>query len=143
VLTVDRVAALHRSTMFAAVPGRDLAAVAQAAVVMELAAGTEIITEGTLGDTLYVVVAGRVRVHRGNRTIAELGPGSTVGELAVLVPEARAASVTAVQPTVVLELRKATLDALLADHPDLAMGIIAWLVETVRRTAALHAADDG
>ena len=37
--------------------------------------------EGAVEAHLYAIVEGRVRVHRGDRTLVELGPGATVGEL--------------------------------------------------------------
>ena len=130
--TVERVVALHRVGLFADVPGRTLAAVAGRATEVEVAAGTPVIIEGAVEDHLFAVVSGRLRVHHGDRTVVELGPGSTVGELAALVPEPRAASVTALEPTTLLRIDKPVLDELLADRPALAGGIIGALVAMVR-----------
>ena len=43
--------------------------------------------KGAVEDHLYAIVHGSLRVHRGDETLAILGPGATVGELAALVPE--------------------------------------------------------
>ena len=131
---VDRVAALHRVQLFAGIPGRVLAAVAEGAVENRLSAGAVLMDEGAVEAHLYAVVEGRVRVHRGDRTLVELGPGATVGELAVLMPAPRAASVTAVEPTLVLRVDKTVLDELLVDWPELAHGVIAELVSRLRAT---------
>ena len=125
---VERVAALHRLDLFAGVPGRVLAAVADATTEVHAAAGDVLIEEGAVEAHLYVVVDGRVRVHRGDQTLVELGPFTTVGELAVLVPQPRTASVTAMEPTLALRLDKAVLDELLVDWPELAHGVIGALV---------------
>ena len=130
--TIDRVVALHRVGLFADVPGRTLAALAQRATEVVVDAGAVVIEQGAVEDHLYAVVAGSLRVHRGDETLATLGPGATVGELAALVPEPRAASVTAVEPTTLLRIDKPLLDELLADRPALANGIIAALVAMVR-----------
>ena len=90
--------------------------------------------EGAVEAHLYAVVEGRVRVHRGDRTLVELGPGATVGELAALVPEPRSASVTVLEPTLVLRVDQAVLDELLVDWPELAHGVIAALVSRLRAT---------
>ena len=66
---------------------------------------------------MYAVVRGRLRVHHGERTITQLGPGSTVGELAALVPEPRSATVTALEPTTLLRIDRPLLEELLADRP--------------------------
>jgi CRP/FNR family cyclic AMP-dependent transcriptional regulator len=130
--TIERVVALQRVDLFADVPGRTLAAVAARATEVDVPAATRVIGEGDVEDHLFVVVAGRIRVHHGDRTVVELGPGSTVGELAALVPEPRAASVTTLEPTTLLRIDKPVLDELLADRPTLARGVIAALVAMVR-----------
>ncbi len=132
---VDRVAALHRVDLFAAVPGRVLAAVAEVATEVRTEVGGVLIDEGAVEASLYAIVEGRVRVHRGDETLVELGPGVTVGELAALVPEPRSASVTALEPTLALRIDKAVLDELLAEWPELGHGVIAALVSRLRAIA--------
>ena len=139
---VSRVATLHRVDLFAGIPGRVLVAVAAASDERHVDAGATIIEEGAVEDHLFVVVDGRVRVHRGGTTLVELGPGAIVGELAVLVPEPRSATVTALEPTHLLTVRKPVLDELLLDWPELANGVIASLVAKLRAAAA-HTAPNG
>ena len=133
--TIERVVALQRVTLFADVPGRTLASLARRASEVEVPTGTLVIAEGAFEEHLYAIVRGRLRVHHGERTITVLGAGSTVGELAALVPEPRTASVTAMEPTVLLRIDRPLLEELLADRPALATGIIAALVAMVRERA--------
>jgi CRP-like cAMP-binding protein len=137
--TVERVVALHGVGIFADVPGRTLAALAQRASELEVAAGTLVIEAGAVEEHLYAVVRGRLRVHHGARTVTELGPGSTVGELAALVPEPRTASVTALEATLLLRIDRSLLEELLADRPALARGIIGALVSMVRERSRSEA----
>jgi CRP-like cAMP-binding protein len=137
--TIERVVALQRVGLFADVPGRVLAAVAQRASEVEAAAGTLVIDEGAVEEHLFAVVHGRLLVHRGDRTITHLGAGSTVGELAALVPEPRTASVTALEPTTLLRIDRSVLEELLADRPALASGIIAALVAMIRERSRSEA----
>jgi len=132
---VDRVSALHRVDLFASAPGRILLAVARSADELIAAPGDVIIAEGDVEHHLFAIVEGRVRVEREGRMLLEQGPGSTVGELAVLVPEPRSASVVAVEPTVALRITKRVLDDLLADWPELAASVISALVARLRATA--------
>lgn len=129
---VERVAALHRVQMFAGIPGRVLAAVAEAAVEERASQGDLLMEEGAVEAHLYAIVEGRVRVHRGGRAIDELGPGDTVGELAVLAPAPRSASVTALEPTLVLRVDQLVFDELLVEWPELAHGVIEELVSRLR-----------
>jgi CRP-like cAMP-binding protein len=135
-LTVERVAALHKVVMFTDIPGSALAAVARQATEVSVDPGDPIVVEGAIEDHLFVIVDGRVRIHHGDRTLTELGPGATVGELAALVPEPRSASATAIEPTTLLRLDKPVLDELLADRPALARGIITALVTRLRERTA-------
>lgn len=135
-LIVERVAALHRIDLFSETPGRVLAAVAAGAEELTLEAGEALITEGEYEDCLYAILSGRVRVTAHGRTLVEQGAGSTVGELAVLSPEVRSASVTAVEPSSFLRLRKAVIDDLIVDHPSFARSIIGALVARLRATSA-------
>jgi CRP/FNR family transcriptional regulator, cyclic AMP receptor protein len=133
--TVERVVALQRVALFADVPGRSLAAVAQRATEVELPAGATVIAEGAVDDHLFALVRGRLRVHQGEQTLAALDAGATVGELAALVPEPRSASVTVLEPATLLRIDKGVLDELLVDRPELARGIISALVAMVRGRA--------
>lgn len=132
---VERVAALHRVELFERIPGRVLAPVAEAAVELRASPGDVLMEEGAVEAHLYAIVDGRVRVHRGERTLVELERGATVGELAALVPAPRTATATAVEPTLVLRVDKDVLDNLLADWPELAHGVIAALVSRLRAPA--------
>lgn len=131
-LTVDRVAALHHVGLFSQTPGRVLVAVARSADEVDFGPDESIIEEGATEDTLYVILSGRVRVHRAAGSIGEMGPGSTVGELAVLQPDVRSASVTAVEATRTLRLTKRVVDDLLVDQPEFASSIIAALVSLIK-----------
>jgi len=140
---VTRVATLHRVDLFAGIPGRLLVAVAAMSEEVRVPAGSTVIEEGAVEDHLFVVVEGRVRVHRDDTTLVELGPGAIVGELAVLVPEPRSATVTALDATHLLKVRKPVLDELLLDWPELANGVIASLVAKLRASAAPTALHEG
>lgn len=134
-LTIERVAVLQRVGIFKAVPGHTLAAVAVALEELRVAAGDTVIERGAVEDWLYVVADGLVRVHVGDRTLTECGPGDVVGELAVLAPAARSASVTAVQPSLLLRLRRGPFDELLDDRPVIARSVIAALALRLRALA--------
>jgi CRP-like cAMP-binding protein len=138
VTIVERVIALQQVRLFADVPGRVLAAVARRATEHEVDAGAPVIVKGALEDHLFVILSGRLRVHDGEHLLTTLGPGTTVGELAALVPEPRSASVTALEPSLLLRIDKPVLDELLADRPELTTGIIAALVARLRERVGVE-----
>ena len=98
-LTIERVICLKAVPMFAEVSDETLADVAELLGEVDYAKGQVVFEKGAEGDSLYVVISGRVRVYDGARTIVELGPKEIFGELALLDPEPRLASIAAVQDT--------------------------------------------
>ncbi len=130
-LTVDRVALLRRVGSFAATPGRVLAGLASTLVEEELAAGEELIHAGATEDWLYVVTSGSVEVVREDRRVVLDAP-AVVGELAVLDPQPRSATVVALTDVVAQRLAKADFDEALDSRPEIARGVIAALVARIR-----------
>ena len=59
-----------------------LAQIAATAVIRSLASGTRLIRKGDAASALYLVLTGRFRVSTGEATIATVGPGEPIGELA-------------------------------------------------------------
>jgi len=97
-----------------------------------LAAGQTIFEKGDPGDSLYIIVEGEVRVHDGGRTLNHLYAGDVFGEMALLEPEPRVASVTAVVDTQLLGLGQEPFYELLAERSEVARGIIQVLCRHLR-----------
>jgi CRP/FNR family cyclic AMP-dependent transcriptional regulator len=132
-LTIERVAVLHGVELFRAVPGHELVPVARVLEEVRVDAGVTFIERGAVEDWLFVIAEGSVRVHVGDdRTLRELGPGGVVGDLAVLAPAPRSASVSALEPTLLLRLRREPFDELLEDHPEIARAVIATLARMLQ-----------
>lgn len=126
-LTIERVGVLQRVALFSSVPGYALVPVARLLDEVRVDAGATVIERGAMEDWLFVVADGRVRAHVGERTLAEQGPGGVVGELAVLAPAPRSATVTALEPTLLLRLRRRPFEELLDDRSEIARAVIASL----------------
>jgi CRP-like cAMP-binding protein len=135
-MTIERVAILQQVELFAEVPGHVLVAVARLLEEESFEAGALIIERGALEEWLYVVAEGRLRIHIGDRTLGEAGAGDVVGELAVLAAAPRSASVTALEPSLLLRLRRGPFEELLDDRPEIARGVIASLVRLLQATNA-------
>ena len=78
-LAIEKVIVLRSVTLFEKVPGEFLWELAASTTEQEVAAGEEIIREGDMGSTLYVVAAGEVAVSRGGRRIAVIGERDVFG----------------------------------------------------------------
>jgi CRP-like cAMP-binding protein len=138
-ITIEKVAVLRGIPMFSGIPDHTLAAVAQIMEEVELPPGATFIAEAAVEGCLYLIVEGEVRVHSQGRTIITLGAGQAVGELAVLDPEPRSASVTTVTNARLLRLAKEPFDEVMADRPEIAQGVIRALCERIRDQGRLTA----
>jgi predicted acylesterase/phospholipase RssA/CRP-like cAMP-binding protein len=100
--------------------------------------GEALFRAGDVGDSLYIVVSGRLRVVARapggtERVVAELGPGETVGEMAIITGERRSADVYAGRDTQLARLSKAAVERVLERYPRATLLILAGgLVNRVR-----------
>jgi CRP/FNR family transcriptional regulator, cyclic AMP receptor protein len=113
-------------------------AIAASGVVRTFPPHTILMNEGDRGDTLYVILSGRVKVYASNEAgrefvIAFQGPGEYVGEM-MLDGEPRSASVVTVEPTKCAVVNRAQFREFILAHPDFAMHLIERLIRRVRVT---------
>lgn len=113
---------------------RDDFLVRLASVMDELSFPKEytIFTEGQEGRALYIVVSGRVRVHLGNRDLAELDEGACFGEMSLFDSEPRSASITTLEPCDCLVLTQQQLYDAIDETPGIAVNIIRLLSRRIR-----------
>lgn len=107
---------------------------------IDVAADTHVFHKGDPGDALYTVVTGALEVYTadssGRRVVLErVGPGQTVGELALLDGGVRSASLVAVAPSRLERLRRADFLAALRQSPELSEMTIDLLSTRMRRSA--------
>jgi len=110
---------------------KDLQQIAQTADEIDLRAGKVLIEEGERGREFFVIVSGEVEVRRKGRKLATLGPGSFVGEMALLSKIPRTATVTAVTPLDVLVITDRAFLDLLDKVPELWPKVAQALAERV------------
>lgn len=111
---------------------RDLRIVARHTEVVSVGAGTEVVIEGHDGDALFVLLCGAATVTRAGETLGRLGPGDYFGELALLDPAPRAATVTATDDCELAVLSVRMLRVLLRELPGFAAELLAHLARRVR-----------
>ncbi len=139
-LTLERVIVLKSVDMFEGASEQVLADVAAILEETRVARGETIFRKGDLGDSLYVIVEGKVRVFDGDATVGILGERDIFGELALLDPEPRSASIEALEDTQLFRLDREAFSELMAANIDIVRGVLHVLCERLRaRTAALNA----
>lgn len=131
---LEKALALRAAPLFATLSAEALLPVAGLCQQVDLVRGEVLFDAGEVGDAMFVVVSGSVRVMRGSEQVARLGPGETVGEMGALDLEPRSATVIASEPTRLIRLERNDLMDLLTDYPELMRSLAAMLVERIRRT---------
>ena len=129
--------ALARVGVLADLDPYALQEVAAAMEPVRLAGGAMLFDEGDSGDTLYIVMHGRLRVsvsgpHGKRRVVAELGRGESVGEMALLTGERRSARVEAIRDSLLLALSRAGFQRVVEQHPRVMTQLARQLVERLK-----------
>ncbi len=137
--TIEKVIILKTVRMFGQTPDEVLADVADLLEEEEVSEGEPILKRGDFGDSMYIIVDGKVRVHDSDRHINYLRERDVFGEMALLDAEPRMASVTAVEPTRLFRLEQGPFYELLAERPEIATGIIRVLTQRLRERIGLDA----
>ena len=115
-----------------------LRAIASTGVVRSYPKNAILINEGDVGDSLYILLSGRVKVYASNAAgrevvIAFHGPGEYVGEMS-LDGSPRSASVLTLEPTTCALVTRASFRQFILAHPDFALHLIERLIQRVRLT---------
>ena len=96
-----------------------------------------IVTQGSSGDSMYVVQSGKVEVIHTtedgeDQQLGTLKAGEFFGEMAIFEDEVRSATVRAVGDTRVLEVDKKTVEKRLQDDPRLAVNMLKTMSSRIR-----------
>jgi len=94
-------------------------------------AGEPIVVEGSLGDALFLILSGQVAVHRGAQTFATLSSGEFFGEMSLVEPSPRSATVTSMQATFLFRLPHDSLRQLISDDPQASSVLLVQVVRTL------------
>jgi len=128
----DKVLTLKQVPIFRAIPHQMLVDVASLLTERRALPNERIIEKGEIGDALFVIAAGRVRVHDGERTLREMSHGEAFGELSLLDAEPRSASVSAVHPSLLLRLAQSDFYALMKEQPAITRAVNRVLCQLIR-----------
>lgn len=134
--TLEKILFLKSTALFGNVPSEDLAPLARVATVERFPVGATIVTEGEVGDRLYVLIAGKVAVTARGERVATLGPGEAVGEMAVLDAAPRSASAIADEETTALCIGSEEFYEILHEQVEIAEGVIRMLTRRLRDATA-------
>ena len=123
---------LSQVTLFKRLEPRQIKELAQVADITSAKQGKTLITEGALGRELIVIMEGTVDVIRSGQTIASLGPGDAVGEMALIDHQEASATVVTTSPCELVVVEGRRFKPLLDDIPGLAAALLASVCARLR-----------
>ena len=124
---MDRLVILGKIPLFEGLSTEQLLAVSETAEDISFRSGEEVFRKGEVGQHLFVLVTGEVKVLSGDLHLATLGPGECFGELALLDNSTRTATIRAQGPITCLKLARTDFEDLLDVSPDLARTVMSVL----------------
>jgi CRP-like cAMP-binding protein len=110
---------LHSIPMFASCTTEQIDHLAGLGEADAVTDGTEIVSEGAMGDSFYVITSGNVRITRGGSEVGKLTAGDYFGELALFDPAPRNATVTAEGTVSLVSISRDNFTAALDEAPGL------------------------
>ena len=96
-------------------------------------AGTVLVRERQHGDEFFVVASGEAEVSRNGEFVTKVGPGAFFGELALLDPAPRDATVTAITDMEVYRLTSSELSTVLTEVPLVTRKVLRGMAKRLRQ----------
>jgi CRP/FNR family transcriptional regulator, cyclic AMP receptor protein len=115
---------LARVPLFEGLSKKELRLVAQLSTYLEEPAGAVLTKEGEAGHEFIIVLDGDVEVRRGDQVIATRGPGTYVGEIALLDHRPRTATVVATSPVRLEVIGQREFAGLMAEVPEISQKLL-------------------
>ena len=128
----EYLAHLAKVPLFSLCGKGELRQVARRSTKVNLAEGKVFVREGSIGREFFVILDGRAEVTREGKPVAELGPGDFVGELSLLDPAPRDATVTALTPMTVMVLTLPEFEAVLKEARGMTRKLLAGMALRLR-----------
>lgn len=135
---MSALAVLQQTPVFADLPASDLADLAERMSQRTFGRGMIIFHKGSVGQSLYLIGSGRVRIFLLSETGREislevLSSGDYFGELALLDDLPRSAGALAMERTVTYTLQRDDFWRLLDAHPRLALPMLTLMGKRLRQ----------
>ena len=131
-LLFEKVLILKSLAIFSESPETILSELAPLMQEEEFEKGAILFSEGDIGDCMFVIYKGEVKIHKGSTTLAVLKEKEVFGELSLLDSETRSASATANTDCFLFKIDQEPFYELVETRPEVAKGFIKILCQRLR-----------
>ena len=135
---------LRKAGLFQGVAPEDVEALGNQFEVIEAPRGTTLFQEGEPGDSLYIVLEGKVKLGRRSsdgreNLVAVMGPADQFGEMSLFDPGPRTATAVVVTDARLARLPKQALQTWVQERPQIAIQLLHVIARRLRRTNTMLA----
>jgi len=131
-LLFEKVLILKSLAIFSETPETILSELAPLMQETEVEEGKVLFNEGDVGDCMYIIHKGEIKIHKGAITLAILKEKEVFGELSLLDSETRSASATANTDCFLFKIDQEPFYELVETRPEVAKGFIKILCHRLR-----------
>ena len=136
--------ALRKAGLFQGVDPDDVEALSGEFEIFDAPRGQVLFTEGEPGDSLYIVLSGKVKLGRRasdgrENLVAVMGPSDQFGELSLFDPGPRTATAVVVTDGRIARLPKSALQKWVQERPQISMQLLRVVARRLRRTNTMLA----
>ena len=127
---------LKSAKLFQGLPDSEVRSVEKQMKIVKHPAGHEIVVRGEGGVGFMVITDGTVTVKTGQGKTRKLGPGDSLGEMALLDNEGRSATITADSDVTLATIPEWNFKPFLKEHPEVAYRLLQTLSRRIRQAEA-------
>jgi hypothetical protein len=133
----DKIIHLRGIHIFEGLSVSELAAVASVTEEASFKPSEIVIREGDPGESMYLIIGGRVAVLKGYETgneieLDQIGVGDYFGEMALFEGDVRSATIRTLEESRLLELHKREFTEIVREYPQIALHICKVLSQRMR-----------
>ena len=140
-LLIEKVIILKSSSIFQDTSEKELLELADRLEEEFFEENVTLFSKGDVGDCMYFIYKGSIRIHDGDHTLAELDDNEIVGELSVLDAETRSASATTMEDCILLKLEQEPFYEIIMSNATVLKGILKTLCKRLRAANVRNAVE--
>ena len=129
---LEKTILLKTVDIFQDIPGELLSQISQISSVKNYEHGEIIFNEGDAGDSMFIVLSGEVSIKKGDKLIAKLERGASLGEMALLDHETRSADALSEKDSILLKIDQDVFYELMEGNADIMKQMIRLLTSRIR-----------
>ena len=123
---------LVNSPFFEDLPRNVVEALCKKLTIVEMGLNYEVINKGDEGDSMYIILSGKVKIHDQHLTLTELSAGAVFGEMALIDNSTRSMSVSTLTECQMGVLSREDFYDVMKNYPDIFKYLISTLSNRLR-----------